>query len=385
MLVLGLVSMVYLSAYYVLPGRVSGVIIAQVLVPLMWLTVAGATYLLARSEGENNLVLTRAYLWVGLLVGSFQLAALIMAGLFMGFGNSPYASSIPGMLTNFAYVASMLVGMEFSRAYLVSALSKRGLVLIIGVVVIIYALLLIAPARYMTLTNPDETARFVGRFIVPNISESLLTTFLAYTGGPVAAIAYRGILMGFEWFSPILPDLPWASYFFLGTVPPLAGFIVVQGAFMAKQDPVEAEQDEKREGGMVMRLMATVATAALTTLLLAVILLNVGFLGFRSMVVISGSMSPTLNVGDIVITKSVPPEELAVGDVVRYRRSQVNIVHRILDVQDTGNGIVLTTKGDANNTIDSPAPAPIDVIGKSVMRVPKLGWLTILLSQTTEN
>jgi hypothetical protein len=88
-LVLGLVSMVYLSAYYVLPGRVSGVIIAQVLVPLMWLTVAEATYLLVRSEGENNLVLTRGYLWVGLLVGSFQLAALIMAGLFMGFGNSP--------------------------------------------------------------------------------------------------------------------------------------------------------------------------------------------------------------------------------------------------------------------------------------------------------
>jgi hypothetical protein len=183
------------------------------------------------------------------------------------------------MLTNFAYVASMLVGMEFSRAYLVNALSKRGLILIVGVVVIMYALLLIAPARYSTLANPDETARFVGRFIVPNISESLLTTFLAYTGGPVAAIAYRGILMGFEWFSPILPDLPWASYFFLGTVPPMAGFIVVQGAFVAKQDPVEAEQEEKREGGMVMRLMATFATAALTTLLLAVILLNVGFLG----------------------------------------------------------------------------------------------------------
>ncbi len=227
MLVLGLVSMVYLTAYYVLPGRVNGVLIAQVLVPVMWLTVAAATYLLARAEGENNLVLTRGYLWVGLLVGSFQLAALIMAGLFMGFGNSPYASSIPGMLTNFAYVASMLAGMEFSRAYLVSALSKRGLILVIGVVVVIYALLLVAPARYATLTSPDETARFVGRFIVPNLSESLLTTFLAYTGGPVAAIAYRGILMGFEWFSPILPDLPWASYFFLGTVPPIAGFIVV--------------------------------------------------------------------------------------------------------------------------------------------------------------
>ena len=381
MLVLGLVSMVYLTAYYVLPGRVDGVLIAQVLVPLMWLTVATATYFLARSEGEHNLVLTRSYLWVGLLVGSFQLAALIMAGLFMGFGNSPYASSIPGMMTNFAYVASMLVGMEFSRAYLVSALSKRGLVLVIGVVVVVYALLLIAPARYLTLSNPDETARFVGRFIVPNISESLLTTFLAYTGGPVAAIAYRGILMGFEWFSPILPDLPWASYFFLGTVPPMAGFIVVQGAFVAKQGSTETEQAEPREGGMIMRVVATVATAALTTLLLAVILLNVGFLGFKSMVVISGSMSPTLNVGDIVITKSVDPEELAVGDVVRYRRNQVNIVHRILQVENNGGGIVLTTKGDANNTIDSPGPAPIDVIGRSVMRVPKLGWLTIVLSQ----
>jgi signal peptidase len=192
--------------------------------------------------------------------------------------------------------------------------------------------------------------------------------------------------MGFEWFSPILPDLPWAYYFFLGTVPPMAGFLVVQGAFMAKQGSTETEEHaEQGEGGMVMRLMATVATAALTTLLLAVILLNMGFLGFRSMVVISGSMSPTFNVGDIVITRSVPPEELAVGDVIRYRRNQVNIVHRVLEIEKNNGEIVLTTKGDANNTIDRPRPEPIDVIGRSVMRVPKLGWLTIALSQRAGN
>ena len=382
-LVLAMVVGVYLLAYYVLPGRVSGVLIAQAFVPGMWLIVAGTTLWIARREGANNLVFTRKFLWIGLLIGVFQIAAYLVAGMFQGFGNSPYASSIPGMLTNFVYVGSTLIGMEIARGYLVTSLNKKGLVLIIGVVIILFAAVMIPPSRFATLDGSEVTIRFLGRFMVPNLSESLVTTLLALVGGPVAAIAYRGAMMGFEWFSPILPDLPWMTYFFLGTVPPMVGFLTIQSAYVQAEravTQVEGEQEEKGSG--IAGWIGTVATALLGVLLLAVILLNFGFMGFKSMVVISGSMSPAVNVGDLVISRAAPIDDMHVGDIVKYRRGGRDIVHRIIGVETVDGEIVLATRGDANNVADKQGLYSAEVLGKMVFRIPWGGWPTIWLSQS---
>ena len=377
-----MVLMVYVSTYYLLPGRVSGVLLAQVLVPGMWLTVAAVTYFLARREGAGHLRFAKQYLWIALLVGSFQVAAQVVAGMFVGFGNSPYASTINGMLSNLAYISCMLLGMEFSRSYLVSVLNRRGLAIGILVLIVVYAFIMIPPARLGVLGETDDTMRFVGRFMVPNLSESLLTTFLAFLGGPIAAIGYRGAMMAFEWFSPILPDLPWTTYFILGTFPPLLGFLSIQSAYLsiqkAVEDPTPGASDES---GGIYRAAVAVATGSLALLLLAVILLNLGFLGFKSMVVISGSMSPTYNVGDVVITSDVAIGDLAVGEVVKYRRRGIDIVHRVVGVDRVNGQVILTTKGDANNATDSPGPNQQEIQGRVVAVVPKIGWLTIWLGQ----
>ena len=379
--VFAMVLAVYVATYYVLPGRVGGVLISQVIVPAMWLVVGTATILIARREGQSNIVFTRKFLWIGLLVGSFQVSAFLVAGMFQGFGNSPYASTIPGMLTNFVYVTSILFGMEISRAYLVTALGRRDLFILMAGIVVLFALVMVPPARYEAFNDSDATVRFVGRFMVPNLSESMLATFLAFFGGPVASIAYRGVMTGFEWFSLILPDLPWTTYFFLGTLPPLVSLVTIRGAFRQPGLVAEATPASEGRGLTLSAAFMTGVTGLLSVLLLSVILLNLGFLGFKSMVVISGSMSPTINVGDLVITREIPPQDLAVGDVVKFRRNGVDIVHRVIDVQLRDGEVDLTTKGDANNTVDRPGPSEKDVLGKTVMSIPKIGWLTIWLSQ----
>ena len=81
----------------------------------------------------------------------------------------------------------------------------------------------------------------------------------------------------------------------------------------------------------------------------------------------TGSMFPTINIGDEIIvniTKNV--EE---GDVIVYEDENKNIVcHRL--VQKCGK--VLTTKGDNNNVEDDPINIE-QVIGKVIKKIPSLG------------
>ena len=57
------------------------------------------------------------------------------------------------------------------------------------------------------------------------------------------------------------------------------------------------------------------------------------FLGYKFFVVLTGSMSPTLDVGDLVIVKDTEPEAIAVGDVITYSVGNDNVVtHRVKEI-----------------------------------------------------
>ena len=71
--------------------------------------------------------------------------------------------------------------------------------------------------------------------------------------------------------------------------------------------------------------------------------------GQKPLVVISGSMEPTLNVGGILYYHDKDYQDYEVGDILVYKLEDHIISHRIDDV--TENGII--TKGDANNTYDN--------------------------------
>ncbi len=120
-----------------------------------------------------------------------------------------------------------------------------------------------------------------------------------------------------------------------------------------------------------------VAVAAAVLSLVALILLN-----YIALAVVEGrSMEPTLQPGDlIVIVKRISPKDIAVGDVVVYRRGGTLIIHRVIRIE----GDALITKGD-NNWLPDPPVKFQAVLGKvlelggSPIKVPLVGYLTLFI------
>ena len=100
-----------------------------------------------------------------------------------------------------------------------------------------------------------------------------------------------------------------------------------------------------------------------------------GAVGFTPLVVVSGSMEPTLHVGDIAVAKQVEPYSLQVGDVATYSSVSGLVTHRIVGIDMSPQGPFFLMKGDANLSAD-PRPIPADrVVAKVVYRIPRVGFL----------
>lgn len=95
------------------------------------------------------------------------------------------------------------------------------------------------------------------------------------------------------------------------------------------------------------------------------------FGGYRSYVVQSGSMEPSIMTGDIIVVQDRIIYN--VNDVITFTNSAKRIVtHRILTVEE-GEERRYRTKGDANRSEDEDFITYDQIIGKVVLVVPRLG------------
>lgn len=102
--------------------------------------------------------------------------------------------------------------------------------------------------------------------------------------------------------------------------------------------------------------------------------------------IVSPSMTPNINVYDIVIDKKVEDfSELKVGDVITFISTSsisngMTITHRIVDIIETNEGTKYKTKGDNNLTADYSLVTQDKIIGKVKLRIPQLGRVQFFLS-----
>lgn len=103
--------------------------------------------------------------------------------------------------------------------------------------------------------------------------------------------------------------------------------------------------------------------------------------GLRPVVVISGSMEPKLPVGSMVFYRTVPAQEVAVGDIVTVPRSDGAaglITHRVKQATTKGGVTTLRLKGDANSTED-PLPYVVTSVGEFVGQIPVAGTIALAM------
>ena len=104
---------------------------------------------------------------------------------------------------------------------------------------------------------------------------------------------------------------------------------------------------------------------------------------YRTVTVLSGSMRPTFDPGDVIVVTPEPARDLRVGQIISYRvptgAGQVES-HRVVRILRHGNTPIVQTRGDANSGLD---PWQAELHGGTVwrfrFRLPLLGYPILAL------
>lgn len=150
-----------------------------------------------------------------------------------------------------------------------------------------------------------------------------------------------------------------------------------------KQEEVKVEvekQEVVKEKSMVKKVFGWIGTGFLTLLVVMASWLCFdkfvlkhrvpSIFGYSSLMVATGSMSGTIEEGDLIIIRDT--DDYKIGDIVTFFQDGDDIptTHRIYNIDENGNW---KTRGDANNSYDKRSITSDEIIGEVVLVIPYVG------------
>jgi len=347
--------------------------------PLIWTAFAVGAFRAYRRFGDS-LPISRTLIRIALLAGLFQASAFILTGLAVGFGDNPSSGDLSNIPLNILYLTTLVAGIELTRASVFRVWSRFSEMGAFMAVTAIFAAATIPIGQYELIADVDSLFRVgVGRYLPALTLSAVLTSFTA-GGGIIVSAAYRWPLMATAWLFPILPALDWPVKALVETALPLVALAIGRSLYEGTREFAERYPDEIEEERTVepARRWPRWVMTGLAAVLIG--LFATGVFGVRPYLLTGISMEPSFERGDVVIVKEVPTETLEVNDVVRYRRSNFDLVHRIIEIREENGNQIYITKGD--NVVRPDPPVSADQIsGKVVFVLPEVGWPSLWIRE----
>ncbi len=95
---------------------------------------------------------------------------------------------------------------------------------------------------------------------------------------------------------------------------------------------------------------------------------------YKVYTVLSGSMEPAIHTGSLIFVK--PLESYNEGDIITVptRDGKKTVTHRVISKTEKNGEVIFKTKGDANDSEDKEIIKEGDIIGKTFLAIPLLGY-----------
>lgn len=109
--------------------------------------------------------------------------------------------------------------------------------------------------------------------------------------------------------------------------------------------------------------------------------------GRLPLIVLTDSMYPEIQSGDLIICHTIEANEVEDGDIIAFFDPAGNgisiVTHRVIDVVEEDGVLQFKTKGDANNTEDKMLVPEEDLVGVYQKRIPGVGNVAMFMQSPT--
>jgi signal peptidase len=347
--------------------------------PVLWLScIVGIVFFVPKMHNMGKFCIKDkiyfdALICAIIVIGSRNMAAFLI----YDFGESPYDLSASGISNNIFNMLPPLIVRELVRSYTINTYCKKNNKVFFYLLSIILVVFDFNWNSINTVEDLKTFTSFLAEDIAPPFCESILLSNLALYGGASATLVFVVLSFVFHWIIPILPVLNWLSEGVIGTVIPLLEVSTI----LNKYKPINYHLRKKD-----LNTKEVINMGITMTFSVLLIWFVVGVFPIYPSVIATGSMEPLIYPGDIILIDKVQNESdilnLKIGDVIQFKRDDIVITHRILEIQkDKDGNISFHTKGDNNTGDDTREVLPQDIKGTLLKVVPKLGYPTLWIKE----
>lgn len=309
----------------------------------------------------------------------YSMAFLVLLygiGLFTGFLKTGYSFSFLNIIKNILPVILIIIVSEILRYNLCRKGENNKVILFLTI--ILFCMVDVSLAQH--LYDLKTLMGFLGMttvILIPSIFKNLLLNDLSKRFGYLPGIIYSLIMGIYMYVIPIVPNL---NDYMTSTVMfliPLMLKIIIDKQYEDREEDLRINKKTKK-----------IFNGVLVVIMIVLIALFSNLFPFWIAAVGSGSMVPTINIGDaIIVDKSVQKhlDRLKEGDVLVFKIKETIYTHRIIEKKENNGKYAFITKGDREgNAVDSWVVTNDDVVGVVKFKISYIGWPTVWLSRLVE-
>lgn len=296
-----------------------------------------------------------------------------LLGLVIGFAKTTNYYSLNGFLKFIVPTAVNIILKEYFR-YNVASKAEGNRLLVILTCLNFIILDVTNILYYNNFASKYDSFVFVALYLLPAISTNIVCTYLTYKVGYKPNIVYLFFTIMYVYFVPIIPNLNEYLYAIINFVLPIILYYKFLNFFnKIKDDDISRDYKKKKILFLIIPVVIVMILVYFTS----------GYFKYFAVAIASGSMTPNINKGDVVIIKKIGKDYniLEKGVVIAYKYNGVVVVHRIREILKAEDGYYIYTKGDANDKQDNYVVREDMVIGIVNVKISYVGYPTVWLSE----
>ena len=218
--------------------------------------------------------------------------------------------------------------------------------------------------------------KFIAMEIMPAISTNIAYSYVTKRIGYKPILFYALIINLYPYIIPIIPNVNNYIYSLISLLLPCAFMLVVYNFFRKSDDKDEKERDYNKKKYKILGLVPAFL------IVMVIICFYSGYFRFWVITIATGSMTPKIQIGDlVVIDQKANKKNLQKGQVIAYRNSNSIIVHRIDNIVVYKDEKFYITKGDANKEQDALLVSTDMILGTIETKIPYIGLPTVWLHE----
>ena len=331
------------------------------------------SYLLLGMEKEKSRYNKDIILSILIYIAIYYITTYLF-GLFIGFNKNVYSSNIILILKNIVPIIILIPLSELLR-YIINSKIKDNYILL-GLSIFVFTLIdTTITIQVSSFKNFYDTLKVIGLFILPSLSKNYLLTYLTIKISYKPNLVYRYLMELPRYILPIVTSFGVYIESVIYISFPIIVFIIIYNDFKKREKKNIILSSKFKKNTKFIYYIVTI-------ILITIVSLTSGYFKYQAIVIATGSMTPNINKGDMVVIEKVAPKDakkLKEGEVLAFKREDKIVVHRIYKIYTSGNEIFFKTKGDHNNAPDGYLTEAKEILGTVKFNIRYIGYPTVAL------